>query len=107
MDIEILKRAADWMGEEVAHENEHRIEVKHYTTMVDGVIYENGTELFNPHEDANLLKKMEEKLSHKEFGVYENLMRQAWYSNDAKENFTKWFKTAPTKLCFEKLMEVI
>lgn len=95
MNIETLKRAAEFMGE--AWYTDHS--TKPYR------IYRAG-KLFNPHEDANLLKKMEEKLSPGQWETYKNLLYGEF--RIAEEfDWMRWFKTAPTKLCFEKLMECI
>jgi len=118
MKIEPLKRAAEFLGETIHDINQYRVEVKHYVTFADGAISENGSDLFNPHEEegAHWLKKMELKLSPEQWKEYRSKMIDAfptdtdseWKSMPFSCLFERWLKCeAPTSLCFEKIMEVI
>jgi len=108
MDIEKLKRAADILGEEF-RESPHDAGI--------GQIYSEKLERwtwFGPHQEegAHWLKKMELKLDRKKRSEYETSMSIHFSSIRTEEGFlwcefSFWFKTAPTKLCFEKIMEVI
>lgn len=98
MNTETLKRAAEWMGnlpENLNHENDS--ELWYLNVNAEWV-------LFNPHEDFNLLKKMVAKLSRNQFKAWRASMLEHW---DFHMKVDQWLLTAPTKLCFEKLMEVI
>lgn len=106
--IKKLKRAAEWMGLEIACENEHRIEVKHYV-MVCGTRFEDGSVLFHPdHETGrHWLVEMERKLTPKQWRKYEISMYSYFLEDINPYDFDRWFKTAESKLCFEKIMEVV
>lgn len=103
MEIETLKRGAKWMG---------YIVYEHGTGPFDNlpspipyaVDSDNRWKYikdFTFHEDANLLKKMVAKLTPEQFDKY-----WTWLVDEAPS--LQWvLGEAPTKLCFEKLMEVI
>jgi len=102
--IEKLKRAAEFLGYEL-------------TTQFGGEYFETKTEIidindFNPHEETgrHWLVEMVNKLTLIQFNEYLYKMQVTYKEGKlAKEDFDfwKWFWTAPSKLCFEKIMEVI
>lgn len=119
MEIETLKRAAEFMGridtkklEEIQSYKEKGGAGFWIALMAEKAIWDKAMYKFNPHEDANLLKKMELKLSHQQWNKYKGLMMDV-YDDDLNPNgllfaFERWFKCeAKTELCFNTIMEVI
>jgi len=128
MDNKTLMRAANWMGYGAsirpinvvgAPEGSdipvppliEKVFIDVQEVMSGEWPYSTGTHLFNPNEDANLLKKMELKLNPEQFSSYRFKMFNKWAETDETKmliEWEKWFKCeAETKLCFSKIMEVI
>ena len=110
--IKKLKRAAEFSGFTPPYIYGERNGVVLVNT---GTIYELDCKIFNPHEETgrHWLVEMERKLDIVQYNEYKGLMLEEFhkrpYDEDKLEthNFSRWFKTAPSELCFEKLLEVI
>jgi len=99
--IEKLKLAAEFLGYSKI-DNGKRLSV---------YIKKDGKSLFalfNPHEDTgrHWLVEMENKLSGDQWVNYEAKLYNA---GDFKftEEFNRWFKTAPSEICFKCIIEVL
>jgi len=98
--IEQLKKAAEFLGLVWGGLNPSGT-----TCVRNGGDYDD----FEPELEtgAHWLKKMELKLSPEQWAIYEVLMIKEWKKITPMIDLLMWFKTAPTKLCFEKICEVI
>lgn len=100
--IKKLKRAAEGMG--------YNFQPDDQIVYKDRNVY--GGKLFNPSEEIgrHWLVKMERTLDDFQWSEYRNKIRVVYLKKYLGKNlpdFERWFKTAPSELCFEKIMEVI
>lgn len=104
--IKELKRAAEFLGEDVidVDNSPQKVWVKD-----EGIAL--NIKIFNPHEKEgrHLLVEMLRKLDNNQFEAYVRLMVQAYLDNKEGPllSMVRLIVTAPSKLCFEKIMEVI
>lgn len=100
-----LKRAAEFLGFESIIELMGEISVRE-----KGAFHH---EFFRPHlEDGrHWLVEMIKKTNIGQWNGYQNLMldefRKIDFRVEKEIGFSKWLVTAPSELCFEKIMEVI
>lgn len=98
--IKKLKRAAKFLG--------HRLE---YILVEDNEInvlnVNNHWVLLNPHEETgrHWLVEMEGKLTPNQWYKFAEIMYKECLNDE--NSLVRWFRTAPSELCFEKIMEVI
>lgn len=102
MDIQTLKRAAEFVG--TLPENLELVKGDLYVYNVNEDMI-----LFNPHQEtgAHWLKKMELKLSPEQWENYKDFMLIEFLKENPDTSFLMWFKTAKCSVCFPIIMEVI
>ena len=96
MNIELLKKAAEWIGIEVMSDGGGKL----WTCK--------NQKPFNPDKETgrHFLVEMEKNFCYDDAMKYVSEMRKVCPVNDLM-GFCLWFKTAPAKLCFKTIMDVM